>query len=54
MQAAEIMLPPHMLEALQMVETALSGGIPHGQCLVVLQDGITRSITADKNEEEAA
>ncbi|OQB06356.1 MAG: hypothetical protein BWY19_00351 [bacterium ADurb.Bin212] len=51
MQMSEIALPPHLLEALQMVEVALSGNVPKGQCLVVLENG---TVSRTTNEEEAA
>jgi hypothetical protein len=50
MQISEMTLPPHLLEALQMVEAALLGNVPKGQCLVVLNDGTISKTT----EEEAA
>lgn len=51
MLQTELILPPHLLEALQMVEAALQGNVPKGQCLVVLENGAVDRTT---NEEEAA
>jgi len=51
MLQTELILPPHLLEALQMVEAALSGDVPKGQCFVVLNDG---TISRTTKEEEAA
>lgn len=46
----EKMLSPDLLDALRMVQVALSGRVPEGQCFVALSNGISSEKTKKKEK----